>query len=151
MEIYNLKEKLEFLDEVVTLEYDEWASNKDEDRTNRLEKKKEKICSLFLNKSFCKLILVNNNELIGFISIFPSDSNEEPNLTPWYSTMYVKEIYRNKGYSKILNDAILKEAKERGFKTIYLKTDLNNYYDKFGAIYIKDLKSKEKLYKFELK
>lgn len=65
--------------------------------------------------------------------------------------MYVKEIYRNKGYSKILNDAILKEAKERGFKTIYLKTDLNNYYDKFGAIYIKDLKSKEKLYKFELK
>ena len=65
--------------------------------------------------------------LIGFISIFPEDREEEKNLTPWYATMYVKEEYRNNGYSRILNDAILKEAKNRGFSTLYLKTDLENY------------------------
>jgi len=65
--------------------------------------------------------------------------------------MYVKKDYRKKGYSKMLNDAILKEAKNRGFSTIYLKTDLENYYEKFGAIFIKKLKTKESLYKFELK
>lgn len=151
MEIYNLKDKLEYLDEVATLEYDEWARNSKENRENRLEKKKEKIRNMFLDKSFCKLVLVDNNELIGFISIFPNDCDEEPNLTPWYATMYVKKEYRKQGYSKILNDAILNEAKERGFETIYLKTNLNNYYDKFGAIYIKELKSGEKLYKFEFK
>lgn len=64
--------------------------------------------------------------------------------------MYVKKEYRKRGYSKILNDAILKEAKARGFDTIYLKTDLENYYDKFGAIFIKKLKSGERLYKFDL-
>lgn len=64
--------------------------------------------------------------------------------------MYVKEKYRNNGYSRILNNAILKEAKNRGFETLYLKTDLKNYYEKFGAIYIKKLKSGEYLYKFEL-
>jgi len=64
--------------------------------------------------------------------------------------MYVKKEYRKRGYSKILNDAILKEAKVRGFDTIYLKTDLENYYDKFGAIFIKKLKSGERLYKFDL-
>lgn len=64
--------------------------------------------------------------------------------------MYVKEKYRNNGYSKILNDAILKEAKNRKFKLLYLKTDLENYYEKFGAIFIKKLKSGESLYKFEL-
>jgi len=64
--------------------------------------------------------------------------------------MYVKEKYRNNGYSKILNDAILKEAKNRKFKVLYLKTDLENYYEKFGAIFIKKLKSGESLYKFEL-
>lgn len=149
MEIYNLKDKLEYLDEVATLEYDEWARNSKENRENRLENKKEKIRNMFLDKSFCKLVLVDDNELIGFISIFPNDCDEEPNLTPWYATMYVKKEYRKQGYSKILNDAILNEAKERGFKTIYLKTNLNNYYDKFGAIYIKELKSGEKLYKFE--
>ena len=151
MEIYNLKDKLEYLDEVATLEYDEWARRSKENRENRLENKKEKIRNMFLDKFFCKLILVDDNELIGFISIFPYDCDEEPNLTPWYSTMYVKKEYRKQGYSKILNDAILNEAKERGFKTIYLKKNLNNYYDKFGANYIKGLKSGEKLYKFEFK
>ena len=64
--------------------------------------------------------------------------------------MYVKEDYRGKGYSKILNDAILKEAKSRKFSTLYLKTNLENYYEKFGAIFIKKLKSGERLYKFEI-
>ena len=150
MKIYNLKEKLEYLDEVVLLEFDEWAENKEDNRQSRLEKKKEKICSYFEDKSFCKLILVDGDELIGFISIFPFDSEEEKDLTPWYATMYVKKEHRGLGYSNILNDAILNEAKNRGFKEIYLKTDLVNYYDKFGAIFIKMMNSGERLYKFEL-
>ena len=89
MKIYNLKDKIEYLDEVTSLEYEESADNKEE--------------------------------------------------------------YRNNGYSRILNDAILKEAKNRGFSTLYLKTDLENYYEKFGAIFIKKLKSGEYLYKFELR
>lgn len=64
--------------------------------------------------------------------------------------MYVKEEYRGNGYSKILNDAILKEARSRKFSTLYLKTNLENYYEKFGAIFIKKLKSGERLYKFEI-
>lgn len=150
MKIYNLKDKIEYLDEVVNLEYEEWANNKEENKKDRIKAKKEKILNSFNNKSFCKLILIDNNNLIGFISIFPKDCEEERELTPWYATMYVKERYRNNGYSRILNDAILKEARNRGFSTLYLKTDLKNYYEKFGAIFIKKLKSGEDLYKFEL-
>ena len=150
MKIYNLKDKIEYLDEVVNLEYEEWANNKEENKKDRIKAKKEKILNSFNNKSFCKLILIDNNNLIGFISIFPKDCKEERELTPWYAKMYVKERYRNNGYSRILNDAILKEARNRGFSTLYLKTDLKNYYEKFGAIFIKKLKSGEDLYKFEL-
>lgn len=150
MKIYNLKDKIEYLDEVANLEYEEWANNKEENKKDRIKAKKEKILNSFNNKSFCKLILIDNNNLIGFISIFPKDCEEERELTPWYATMYVKERYRNNGYSRILNDAILKEAKNRGFSILYLKTDLKNYYEKFGAIFIKKLKSGEDLYKFEL-
>lgn len=150
MKIYNLKDKIEYLDEVANLEYEEWANNKEENKKERIKAKKEKILNSFNNKSFCKLILIDNNNLIGFISIFPKDCEEERELTPWYATMYVKERYRNNGYSRILNDAILKEARNRGFSTLYLKTDLKNYYEKFGAIFIKKLKSGEDLYKFEL-
>lgn len=65
--------------------------------------------------------------------------------------MYVKKEYRNKGYSKILNREILSEAQKRGYKRIYLKTDLNNYYEKFGAKYIGKLSNGEKLYYIDLK
>lgn len=47
-----------------------------------------------------------------------------------------KKEFRGKGYSEILNDAILKEAKELGYNKVYLKSDLINYYEKFGAKYL---------------
>lgn len=150
MKIYNLRDKLEYLEEVTDLEYEEWADNKEENKQERIERKKKKIYNALDNKYFCKLILIDTNNLIGFISILPKDCKEEKELTPWYATMYVKEQYRNNGYSRMLNDAILKEAKNRGFAILYLKTDLENYYEKFGAIFIKKLKSGEYLYKFEL-
>lgn len=64
--------------------------------------------------------------------------------------MYVKKEYRNKGYSKILNNAIINEAKKLGYKKIYLKTDLINYYEKFGAKFMEKL-TKENLYYIDLK
>lgn len=64
--------------------------------------------------------------------------------------MFVKEEYRGEGYSKILNDAILEEAKKRGVNRIFLKTDLVNYYEKFGAKYLEDLNNGEKLYYFDI-
>ena len=64
--------------------------------------------------------------------------------------MFIKEEYRGNGYSIILNNAVLKEAKKRGYKKIYLKTNLINYYEKFGAHYLETLNSGEKLYYFEI-
>ena len=127
MNIYNLQDKQEYIDEVVRLEHEEWASNKNENKEERIERKKTRIKQMFSDKSFCKLILVDDNQLVGFISIFPEDCDEEKELSPWYATMYVKKEYRNHGYSKILNQAILEEARNRGFKTIYLKTWSNFY------------------------
>ena len=71
-------------------------------------------------------------------------------LTPWYATMYVKKEYRHKEYSKILNNELLKEAKKLGYSKVYLKSDLINYYEKFGAKYIETLNNGEKLYYIDL-
>ena len=148
--IYNIFDKMQFIEEVATLEYEEWADNKENNKEQRIAKKIEKIKLNFKDENFCKLILLKDNELIGFISIFRNDCDECRDLTPWYSTMYVKKEYRGQEYSKILNDAILKESKKIYYKEIFLKTKLNNYYEKFGAKFIKKLNNGEKLYKFEL-
>ena len=52
MEIYNLQNKQEYLDEVAKLEYEEWAHNKDENKSERIIRKKEKFVICFLMKIF---------------------------------------------------------------------------------------------------
>ena len=152
LEIYNIKAKQEYLKEIAELTQKEWGNqtNSIEGFNAKIDRKINKIISNLNNPNYCKLILLQDNTLVGFISIFPHDCDERPNLSPWYATMYVKEEFRENGYSKLLNGAILKEAKTRGFTKIYLKTDLINYYEKFGANYIETLKSGEKLYYFNL-
>lgn len=152
MKIYNIKNKLEYIQEVAILTQEEWGNNNltKKEYEEKIQKKVQKIKRSLENPSYCKLVLLDENTLIGFISLFPHDGEEELELTPWYATMYVKKEYRGKGYSKILNDAILEEARNRGFKRVYLKTELENYYEKFGAKYIKMLENGEKLYCIEL-
>lgn len=152
MEIFNIKEKQEYIREISILTQNEWGTkcSNEEEFSAKIEKKIEKIKNNLNNPNYCKLILLDENDLVGFISIFPTDGKERKDLTPWYATMYVKEKYRGKGYSKILNKAILDEAKNRGYKKIYLKTNLEGYYEKFGAKYIEQLNNGERLYYFDL-
>ena len=153
IKIYNLKDKKEYLREVAILEHNEWGdtSKDDIEFESIINNKIQNISKMFENPYFCKLILLDNNSLIGFISIFPTDGDERNDLSPWYATMYVKEEYRGNGYSKILNNEIIKEAKKRNIDKIYLKTELDNYYEKFGAKYMDKLSNGEKLYYIDIK
>lgn len=152
LKIYNIKENQEFLREVAELTQKEWGikTNSEEEFRAKINKKISKIINNFNNPLYCKLVLLDDDILIGFISIFPTDGDERKDLSPWYATMYVKEEFRGQGYSKILNNAILEEARKRGFKKLYLKTDLINYYEKFGAIFLENLSNGEKLYYFSI-
>lgn len=151
MKIYNLFDKKEYIRKYVEACVNEWGNTKNyleyEEKVNR---KIKKILDGDDNLISC-LILLDVNSLVGFISLFKIDGEERQDLTPWYATMYVSNEYRGKGYSKVLNDAILKEAKYFGYDKIYLKSDLVNYYEKFGAKYMEDLNNGEKLYYIDLK
>lgn len=148
MQIYNIKDKQEYIEEVAKLTQDEWGRKglTCNEYEEKIKRKIEKIKSNFDNPFYCKLLLLDEEKLVGFISIFPNDGDERCDLTPWYATMYVKKEFRGRGYSKILNDAIIEEARKRGFEKLYLKTNLVNYYEKFGAQYMCDLESGERLY-----
>ena len=149
MEIINIKNNDLFLNEYISLCQKEWGSPKSKHGIKEyLNKKKEQI--LTEDKVISILGLVDNDILIGFISLFKYDGDEKRELTPWYATMYIKEAYRNNGYSKILNDAILNKASKLGYYRVYLKTNLKNYYEKFGAKYIQKLTNGESLYYIDL-
>ncbi len=151
MEIVNIKKNRSFLEEYIKLCSLEWGTPRSEDELNiRVKTKVDKILSHQYDKLISVLGLIDNNNLIGFISLFKYDGEERKDLTPWYATMYVKKEFRGKGYSQILNDAILKEAKKMGYNKVYLKSDLINYYEKFGAKYLEELNDGERLYYIEV-
>ena len=147
MKIINIKDNKKYLIETIKLSKLEWGT-----KTNNIEKYiKERLGDKeYLNNIIFVLGLINKNELVGFISLFKQDGLDNLDLSPWYATMYVKKEYRGKGYSKMLNDTLLKKSKEIGYKRVYLKTTLVNYYEKFGAKYIKNINQDEKLYYIDL-
>ncbi len=151
MRIESIFQNLEYLEEVANLTEKEWGHwSSREEYQEKVEKKKRKILAAQGMRDYEKLLLLEGNTLIGFVSLFPHDGEERLDLAPWYATMYIKKEYRGKGYSKLLKDALLKEAKKRGFQKVYLKTTLKNYYEKMGAIYMEQLLTGEKLYYFNL-
>lgn len=151
MEIIDITSNRKYLEEYVRLCSITWGDKKTD---KELEKYVIDKTNSLLNKNNDKVIiilgLVDNDILLGFISLFKYDGDERLDLTPWYATMYVKEEYRNRHLSNILNDAILKKAKDLGYSKIYLKSYLENYYEKFNAKYMETLNNGEKLFYIEL-
>lgn len=152
LRIYNIKNKKEYIEEVAILTQNEWGKQTltSEEYQDKINRKVQKILKNLDKKYYSKLILLKENTLVGFISIFEHDCKERPNLAPWYATMFVKEEFRGKGYSRILNDAILEEAKKKKINRLYLKTTLDNYYEKLGAKFLEIQENGEKIYCFEI-
>ena len=145
MEIINIKSNEKYLTEYIRLCSLEWGSKKtSQELDDYVSDKKKRITTE--DKVISVLGLIDGQTMIGFISLFKYDGEYRKDLTPWYATMYVKKEYRKNGYSKILNDAILNEARNLGYDKVYLKSELKNYYEKFGAIFVENINEYEKLY-----
>lgn len=147
MKIINITNNTKYLKEYIALCYLEW-SEKEKKLTEYIDYKLRKL--KIENNIILILGLVDHNKLVGFISLLKKDGDCEVKLTPWYATMYVKKEYRGRGYSRILNYALLEKSKRLGYTKVYLKSNLINYYEKFGAIYIKKLENGESLYYIDL-
>ena len=145
MEIISIKNNDLYLKEYITLCSKEWGTTNN--TNDYIEKKLNEIKN---TSKVIDILALVDDEMIGFISLFNEDDNERNDLSPWYATMYVKDKYRGKNYSKILNDALINRCKELGYKKIYLKSYLNNYYEKFNAKYIETLNNGEKLYYIDI-
>ena len=150
MLIYSLNNKLEYIEEFALLCHKEWGrfwSNDifKEQLQSRIDNTLKRL------EKFPTLILLDNDILIGFISLFENDCVDRRDLSPWYATLYVKVEYRGKGYSKILNDAIIKEARRLNYEKLYLKTELIDFYEKYGFKYLEKMSNGESIYYKNLK
>ena len=107
----------------------------------------DKVLARFEQPETTFYYIIANGDKVGVIRIIDKKDGSRKRISP----LWIMKEYRNKGYSKLLNNALLKEAKKLGYNKIYLKTNLDNYYEKYGAVYIDKLNNKEKLYYIDLK
>ena len=151
MKIVDITKNYELIKETYILSMKEWGHKRNEEEYMKDASVK---ASNLINGNSDKVIfvlgLLDDDNLIGFISLFKYDGDERKDLSPWYATMYVKKEYRGLGYSKLLNASLKEKAKELGYKRIYLKSDLKNYYEKFGAVKFDKLTNGEDLFYMDL-
>lgn len=87
------------------------------------------------NKTFdneaVTVIALDNHELVGFYQIKAHD-NDNTNLSPWLTNVYIVPEKRKNGYSRKLLETIPSVLKDLGYDIIFLHTKLINYYEKLG-------------------
>ncbi|MCM3706865.1 MULTISPECIES: GNAT family N-acetyltransferase [Cytobacillus] len=56
-------------------------------------------------------------------------------MQPWLACLYIDPACRGKKLGAILLDHGIEEAAKLGFKKLYLQTDLEGYYEKYGWVH----------------
>ncbi len=83
-------------------------------------------------------LLEEDNKIIGCAGLIDHDFISRTDLSPWLCSLYIESDYRGKALGSTLIEKIKEDAKKEHFKSIYLCTELNGYYEKYGFHYLGD-------------
>lgn len=125
--IEHLADHPEYIDEVAELICKEFG---DEENYGFWES----IVKHSLNKDKLPLtfVAIMDNKLAGTVGLWRADLLSRQDLYPWLSALYVKEEYRSKKIGQELQKFLINYCRKKGYKELYLYTDLENYYEKTG-------------------
>ena len=135
MKIVKIKDDGPLFKEIVDIYYEWWGH-----KYYNLEDFYDFYKNVLENKELPRLYALLDDELIGMYELNDHDRIDVEEC-PFLSNVFVKEEYRGNGYSKLLINDAIKEAKELGFNKLYLRSHHENYYEKFGFKLIKEVET----------
>lgn len=98
-----------------------------------------------------------DNQIIGIYQFTNVNLIVRPDIYPWLANVYIDKRYRNKGYGRKMLETVKDTAKDiKDYNEIFLWTEFEGLYEKFGWTFIADIDtySKEsriqRLYKLDL-
>lgn len=128
MQIVELKEKNSLFEKAVKLFWQEWGNE-----NNYTFYEDAMIHSLSNSSDLPRFYVALEDEaIIGTYALLRNDLNSRQDLCPWLACLYVKEEYRGREIGSKLLQHSLKEASKKGYDKLYLSTDLDGYYEKYG-------------------
>lgn len=135
IKLYNVKDCIEDLDEIMEWSYEEWGQFFRSSKEDKISKMKKIIEN---GEEFPQIyVLKEDGVLVGSFTIKDKDL-EGSDLSPWIACVLVKKELRGKGYGRIVLENMKKIIDEK-YPKIYLFTSLVGFYEKIGFEYIKDV------------
>lgn len=86
-------------------------------------------------------VLMDEEDIWGFCTLMKTDYYPEKRYSPWISTVFVDEQKRGERLSGMLVEAAAAYAKEIGFETAYIPSDMLGFYEKYGFEKMDELKN----------
>lgn len=83
-------------------------------------------------------LLIEDEKIIGCSALIINDFISRHDLYPWVACLFVEKEHRGKKYGKELLEYARAQAKLAGFEKVYLTTDLEDLYERFGWERIED-------------
>lgn len=85
-------------------------------------------------------LLTKNKQLVSFCTLAEEDDVRDTGLTPWIGFVYTFPKYRGHRYMGLLLEFAYATAKENGAKHIYISTNENGLYEKYGYCFYQMMK-----------
>lgn len=128
----------------------EWSAGK---FLSKLIKNKELEKTLGDNPKI--FFIVGDEEIIGYCTLTKKDAIDDESLFPWIGFLYVEKEYRGNRYSQRLIEIALEEARNQNYDKVYLETDHEGFYEKYGFEYMENRldvwEEDARIYFFDLK
>lgn len=77
-------------------------------------------------------VAVEGNRIIGGMGVIENDFHDRKDLTPNVCAVYTEEDRRGRGVAGALLNDVCEDMKKRGIDTLYLLTDHDSFYERYG-------------------
>lgn len=77
-------------------------------------------------------VAVKDDKIVGYCTIAEKDFYPESRYSPWVSLVFVDEKCRGNRISQKMIEKVLEYAKGIGLKKVYIPTDMDGFYEKYG-------------------
>ncbi|HPR16748.1 MAG TPA: GNAT family N-acetyltransferase [Candidatus Cloacimonadota bacterium] len=77
-------------------------------------------------------LMLDGEKIIGSYALLINDLISRQDLYPWFACLFIEPEYRGQKLPWEMMKSAATEAKKWGFKTLYLTTDHDGYYERYG-------------------
>jgi len=132
MTVVNIRKKPEYQAEAIAYIQSKWANRRNrfvyEDCISHSIGAKNPLPIWYL--------LMDSDKIIGCAGLITNDFISRMDLGPWLCALFIEKKYRGQHLGNLLISQIKEDTALIGFDRLYLSTDHDGYYEKYGFSYI---------------